>query len=96
MRKTNEIALHCTACGGQLIERENRQNGGRFLGCSNYPQCAHTAPIPAFVYQVRAALRRRRGWRTSMTLTVDPPTTSTPSIPRGIPSPTATGSSPCR
>lgn len=54
MRKTNEIALHCTACGGQLIERENRQNGGRFLGCSNYPQCAHTAPIPAFVYQVRA------------------------------------------
>lgn len=34
----------CT-CGGHLVERRNRSDGSKFLGCSRYPKCKNTAPV---------------------------------------------------
>jgi len=36
--------LICPECGGKLVVRVSRK--GRFLGCSNYPTCTHTEPLP--------------------------------------------------
>lgn len=39
----------CPRCGGRLERRVARQGprmGEPFLGCSNYPRCRYTAPIP--------------------------------------------------
>ena len=38
----NEVKGICEACGGNLIEKTGRF--GRFLACSNYPECKHTEP----------------------------------------------------
>jgi DNA topoisomerase-1 len=38
--KTGEL---CPACGGDLVIKAGRY--GRFIGCSNYPACNHTAPL---------------------------------------------------
>ncbi len=35
----------CKACGGTLLIRRARR-GGRFIGCSNYPDCRVTHPLP--------------------------------------------------
>ena len=35
----------CTSDGGDLIIRQSRY-GKRFLGCSNYPKCTVTYPLP--------------------------------------------------
>lgn len=37
----------CVRCGqGQMVQRRNRRSGEAFLGCSRYPQCRNTAPVP--------------------------------------------------
>lgn len=36
--------MKCSECGSPLIIRVSRR--GRFLGCSNYPTCTHTQPLP--------------------------------------------------
>lgn len=33
----------CPECGGQLQEKSGKY--GRFLGCSNYPECRHTEDL---------------------------------------------------
>ncbi len=38
-----KIGEQCPECGGDLIIREGRY--GRFIGCSNYPECKYTRPI---------------------------------------------------
>ncbi len=35
----------CPKCGGDLVIRQSR-NGKRFIGCSNYPKCDVTYPLP--------------------------------------------------
>lgn len=35
-------------CGREMVARQNHENGNRFMGCSNYPACTNTAPIPAY------------------------------------------------
>jgi len=39
-------ALAECECGGQMVVRTAR-NEHQFLGCSNYPECQETMPIPA-------------------------------------------------
>jgi hypothetical protein len=34
-------------CGGFMLGRTRRSDGGRFLGCSRYPTCRRTKPIDA-------------------------------------------------
>jgi len=36
----------CPKCGGDLVLRYNRKTGKRFVGCSNWPKCNVTYPIP--------------------------------------------------
>lgn len=32
----------CEKCGGSWIKHVNKENNGRFFGCSNYPRCKNT------------------------------------------------------
>jgi ssDNA-binding Zn-finger/Zn-ribbon topoisomerase 1 len=41
-----ETELTCEECGAVMIVRTNRQNGGQFLGCQNWPDCTSTRKIP--------------------------------------------------
>jgi DNA topoisomerase I len=38
----DEVKGTCEKCGGNLVEKRGRF--GRFLGCSNYPECKYTEP----------------------------------------------------
>lgn len=42
------VGVHCELCGvdAKMLVRTNRTTGHQFLGCPNYPDCKHTAPIP--------------------------------------------------
>jgi ssDNA-binding Zn-finger/Zn-ribbon topoisomerase 1 len=55
----DKIRLPCPECGnGTLVVRQNRENGSRFMGCTNWPKrqdedgrivgCDKTAPIPQY------------------------------------------------
>lgn len=54
MAMSESVTIACSACGSPMVERENRQNGSRFLGCSRYPDCTETAKVPAFLEVKRA------------------------------------------
>jgi DNA topoisomerase-1 len=43
--KSQFNTMKCDLCGGDMIIRVSRN--GRFLGCSNYPDCSNTKPISA-------------------------------------------------
>ncbi len=43
--KKQERVGRCKSCGGDLIIRRSRK-GSRFIGCSNYPECKVTHPLP--------------------------------------------------
>jgi ssDNA-binding Zn-finger/Zn-ribbon topoisomerase 1 len=36
----------CPGCGADLVVRTNSHTNVQFLGCSRYPECKHTEPIP--------------------------------------------------
>ena len=36
----------CPRCGNPMIRRQNRSNRGWFLGCSTFPTCRGTRPLP--------------------------------------------------
>ena len=42
------IAITCPECGpaAKMVIRQNRETGDEFLGCSNYPDCRYTEPLP--------------------------------------------------
>jgi DNA topoisomerase-1 len=42
---TQNLVGTCRACGGDLLLRQSRR-GARFVGCSNYPECKVTHPVP--------------------------------------------------
>lgn len=42
---TNQPTENCPSCGRKLVVRTNRQDQGRFLGCSGYPGCRYTKPL---------------------------------------------------
>jgi ssDNA-binding Zn-finger/Zn-ribbon topoisomerase 1 len=45
----SKLTQACPKCGGTMVVRQNRSNGSRFMGCSNWPlTCTHTAPIPTY------------------------------------------------
>lgn len=43
----------CPTCGAELMERTNRATQTTFLGCSRYPECTWTTPLPADVVMRR-------------------------------------------
>lgn len=51
----------CPKCGGTLVERESIY--GKFIGCSNYPQCKYTRKINStyvFTYVLLIFLRKNK------------------------------------
>ncbi len=46
--RDDSIICGCTqeGCGGELVIRKARVSGKRFLGCSNYPKCTESYPLP--------------------------------------------------
>ena len=36
--------IDCESCDAKMVIRTGRQ--GKFLGCSNYPKCKSTSPLP--------------------------------------------------
>ena len=45
--RTDKIVGKCEKCGSELIIRRGRR-GSRFIGCSGYPNCKFTLPLPRF------------------------------------------------
>ncbi|WGS64079.1 type I DNA topoisomerase [Marinitoga aeolica] len=43
--KEEKTGEKCPKCGGDLIIKSGRF--GKFIACSNYPECKYTAPLPA-------------------------------------------------
>ncbi len=43
--RTDKIVGTCERCGSELLVRRGRQ-GKRFIGCSGYPNCKFTLPLP--------------------------------------------------
>ena len=46
MNEETVTALLCPACGQRMVVRTNTVTGEDFLGCSAYPDCRHTQPLP--------------------------------------------------
>lgn len=52
---SDQVTLTCPACGRPMVERENRQNGSRFMSCTGWPDfCSETAKVPAWLEVVRS------------------------------------------
>ncbi|HWQ20111.1 MAG TPA: DNA topoisomerase I [Methanotrichaceae archaeon] len=43
--RTDKIVGKCQQCNSELLVRRSRR-GGRFIGCSGYPNCKFTLPLP--------------------------------------------------
>ncbi|AEX85473.1 DNA topoisomerase I [Marinitoga sp. 1135] len=43
--KEEGIGRQCPKCGGELVIKSGRF--GKFIACSNYPECKYTEPLPA-------------------------------------------------
>ena len=46
MNKSGVINKSCPKCGQPLVVRTNSNTGVDFLGCSRYPECKHSEPLP--------------------------------------------------
>lgn len=49
-----EIVKKCPECNGDLAIKTNRATGEEFLGCSEWPQCSYTEPLPEYIKLRRA------------------------------------------
>ncbi|VVB68348.1 Reverse gyrase 1 [uncultured archaeon] len=45
--RTDKIVGACEKCGSELVIRRGHR-GSRFIGCSGYPECRFTLPLPRF------------------------------------------------
>jgi DNA topoisomerase-1 len=45
--RTDKIVGTCEKCGSELLIRRGHR-GSRFIGCSGYPECRFTLPLPRF------------------------------------------------
>ena len=54
--------LLCQDCGHPLVIRENGETGEEFLGCSQYPVCKATAPLPEHVRLEAMGAQRMPGF----------------------------------
>lgn len=43
--RKDKVLGKCPECGGELVLRKSKA-GKRFVGCSNYPECTFTLPLP--------------------------------------------------
>jgi ssDNA-binding Zn-finger/Zn-ribbon topoisomerase 1 len=52
----------CPDCGEPLVIRLNRSTETEFLGCSTYPECRFTTPVPADLVMRRAGAKPLPGF----------------------------------
>lgn len=60
---TPRTHIKCS-CGRQMIVRENRQTGARFLGCEGYASgyCAGTRQLPEYLKLIEAGADQLPGF----------------------------------
>ena len=49
IRKSAQVGMAtkvCAACDFGMVVRTNSSSGENFLGCTRYPECKHTEPLP--------------------------------------------------
>lgn len=51
--RLRQLQVACTACGKPMVMRKNKATGGEFLGCSGWPECTETQPVPAYIHMQR-------------------------------------------
>jgi DNA topoisomerase-1 len=44
--KGERLVGECPLCGGELRIIKSKRSGKRFVGCSNYPKCQNSFPLP--------------------------------------------------
>ena len=54
---TEHIVKPCPACGQPLRIKINRATGDEFLGCSTWPACTYTEPLPEAIRLRRQGIR---------------------------------------
>ena len=57
--------LRCRECGSQAVIRVNRETGEEFIGCSQWPRCTATRPLPMDVMMRRAGAPMLPGLETA-------------------------------
>lgn len=57
------LTMHlCPECKAELVERMNRATSISFLGCSNYPECTFTTPLPVDIVMRRMGATQLPGF----------------------------------
>lgn len=41
-----KIVKACPKCGALLTIKRNRETGEEYIGCTSFPSCNHTEPLP--------------------------------------------------
>ncbi len=59
---TGKIAKTCPGCGAVLVIRRNSATGEQFLGCSQYPKCKHSEPLPVDIQMRQAGAKPLPGF----------------------------------
>jgi len=44
-----KLTKPCPQCASELVVRVNRNTEHEFLGCSQWPECTHTEPMPEYI-----------------------------------------------
>lgn len=52
------IVVACKVCAADMVVRTNRENGSEFLGCSKWPECTETRPLPESIRMERLGAPR--------------------------------------
>ena len=52
--QSNVLNIPCPDCGKPMLLRVNHATGREFLGCSSWPACTATQPVPAYWAMLRA------------------------------------------
>lgn len=47
------ITKTCPKCSAALFVRQNSETQEEFLGCSRFPDCRHTEPLPTHIVKAR-------------------------------------------
>lgn len=61
--RIEDFTKDCPTCGSLMRVRTNKDNGGRFMGCTGYPiSCTWTEPIPQYVLLKAAGAKMLPGF----------------------------------
>lgn len=62
MKDGTVTAVKCDVCGQPMVVRSNSKTEMQFLGCSEYPECRETQPIPASWHMREAGVAELPGF----------------------------------